>query len=41
MNYDLVAFVLLILACITGSTAFIKMVDEHVENYAKDTRRGL
>lgn len=41
MSYELMALILWILACVTGSIAFHKMVDQHVADYAHDIRRDL
>jgi hypothetical protein len=42
MNYyEIASFILIVIACVTCVTAFIKGLDQYVADYAHDTRKGL
>lgn len=39
--YDVVALLLIVLACATALTSFFLSLDKYVEDYAHDIRKGL
>jgi hypothetical protein len=40
-SYEVWAFILMFVAIITGSAAWVRALDEYVKEYAHDIRKGL